>query len=234
MEIDRDALGSSLDRLSRLTPETVELADLLEEVVRSVNLVFEITGAGILLVDGSRVLRSITSGDWAGKVLEGAQEQLGEGPCIDSYFYDRQVSSGDVSTDPRWPQFTAAVVPHGVRAVLGMPVRIGGGPVGTLNVCSDTPRAWTPAELDAIASYARVLENMLLAGSIAHRNDRLARELQYALDYRVPIERAVGYLMATHKIDPVAAFELLRRAARNSRRRVADLAGEVLAGELHL
>lgn len=234
MEIDRDALDQSLDRLSRLTPDTVELADLLEEIVRSVNLVFDITGAGILMADGSRVLRSITSGDQAGKVLERVQEQLGEGPCIDSYFNDQQVSSGDVRTDPRWPRFTAAVVPHGIHAVLGMPVRIGGGPVGTLNVCSDTPRAWTPTELDAITSYARVLENMLLAGSIAHRNDRLARDLQYALDYRIPIERAVGYLMAVHKIEPAGAFELLRRAARDSRRRVADLAGEVLAGELRL
>ncbi|WP_255355739.1 ANTAR domain-containing protein [Frankia sp. CpI1-P] len=64
---------------------------------------------------------------------------------------------------------------------------------------------------------------------MADRNDKLARQLQYALEYRVPIERAVGYLMATMRTDPISAFETLRRTARNERRRVSELAGEILA-----
>jgi AmiR/NasT family two-component response regulator len=58
----------------------------------------------------------------------------------------------------------------------------------------------------------------------------VADQLQYALDYRVVIERAVGYLMGTHRLDAVTAFDLLRRRARDSRRRVADVATEVLDG----
>ena len=38
----------------------------------------------------------------------------------------------------------------------------------------------------------------------------MAKQLQYALDYRVVIERAVGYLMAKESIDAVAAFNALR------------------------
>jgi AmiR/NasT family two-component response regulator len=57
-----------------------------------------------------------------------------------------------------------------------------------------------------------------------------AAQLQYALDYRVVIERAIGYLMATHGEDAVAAFNRLRRRARDGRRRVADLAAEILSG----
>lgn len=234
MEIDRDVLRQNLDRLSGLAPESLELSELIGEVVESVKVVFEIDGAGMLIVDDARVLRSITDGDRSGKLLERAQEEIGEGPCVDSFFYDRLVVSGDIESDPRWPRFSAAVIPHGVGAVLGTPVRIGGGPVGTLNVCVDGKHEWVDTELEAIGSYARVLENLLLAGLIAHRNDTLARQLQYALDYRVPIERAVGYLMAVHRTDPVAAFERLRRAARSSRRRVWDLAGEILAGETTL
>ena len=58
----------------------------------------------------------------------------------------------------------------------------------------------------------------------------MADQLQYALDYRVVIERAVGYLMGAHRLDAVTAFDLLRRRARDSRRRVADVAAEVLDG----
>jgi hypothetical protein len=58
----------------------------------------------------------------------------------------------------------------------------------------------------------------------------VADQLQYALDYRVVIERAVGYLMGTHRLDAVTAFDVLRKRARDSRRRVADVATEVLGG----
>src|SRR5207249_397101 len=58
----------------------------------------------------------------------------------------------------------------------------------------------------------------------------VADQLQYALDYRVVIERAVGYLMGTHHLDAVTAFDMLRRRARDSRRRVADVATEILGG----
>ena len=42
------------------------------------------------------------------------------------------------------------------------------------------------------------------------------------------IERAVGYLMGSHGLDAVTAFDLLRKRARDSRRRVADIAAEIL------
>nr|WP_225438247.1 ANTAR domain-containing protein [Candidatus Frankia nodulisporulans] len=103
-----------------------------------------------------------------------------------------------------------------------------------MNVADDQVRQWTASERDAIVHFGGVLENLLLAGLIADRNDRLARQLQYALDYRVPIERAVGYLMATMRTDPVSAFEKLRRTARDERRRVSELAEEILAGRRRL
>ena len=58
----------------------------------------------------------------------------------------------------------------------------------------------------------------------------MADQLQYALDYRVVIERAVGYLMGAHGLTAATAFNMLRRQARDTRRRVADVAAEVLGG----
>lgn len=73
-----------------------------------------------------------------------------------------------------------------------------------------------------------MLETTLRSLLAPRRSDELARQLQYALDYRVVIERAVGYLMAARRIDAVTAFDLLRRNARNRRRKVADVAGALL------
>jgi AmiR/NasT family two-component response regulator len=56
----------------------------------------------------------------------------------------------------------------------------------------------------------------------------LAKQLQQALDARVVIEQAKGALVAREGLTPVDAFERLRTQARSERRRVADVAGELI------
>jgi AmiR/NasT family two-component response regulator len=46
----------------------------------------------------------------------------------------------------------------------------------------------------------------------------------------VVIERSIGFLMARRGLDAVAAFDVLRRASRGTRRKVGDVAADVLAG----
>ena len=53
------------------------------------------------------------------------------------------------------------------------------------------------------------------------RTGELAAQLQYALDYRVIIERGVGYLMARDGLDSMTAFNRLRRAARDTQAKSA-------------
>jgi len=55
-------------------------------------------------------------------------------------------------------------------------------------------------------------------------------QLESALERRGTIERAKGILMERHGIDERAAFELLRRQARKSSRRVVELAHAVSDG----
>ena len=62
----------------------------------------------------------------------------------------------------------------------------------------------------------------------AHTAGELARQLQYALDYRVLIERAVGYLMAKDSLDAVGAFNALRTAARSRRTKIGVVSEHVL------
>ena len=53
-------------------------------------------------------------------------------------------------------------------------------------------------------------------------------QLQYALDYRIVIERGVGYLMASQQVDAVTAFNRLRTASRNTRTKIGQVAQTLL------
>ena len=57
----------------------------------------------------------------------------------------------------------------------------------------------------------------------------LAAQLQYALDYRVIIERGVGYLMARDGLDSMTAFNRLRRSARDTQSKIGDVAQRLLS-----
>jgi GAF domain-containing protein len=230
MGVDRDALEASLVRLGQLTVADIDTGMLLGEVVEAARQLLGVTGSGLMVVDAGHVLRLVASSDETGRVLEGAQEQVGEGPCTTALVLDAAVATPDVSVDERWPRLRPLLAESPVRAVLSVPVRLGGGPVGTLNVHLDRRHDWEPAVTEALTSYARVLENLLAASVAVHRSGELARQLQYALDYRMTIERAIGYLMASERLDPVTAFNRLRTKARSSRRKIGEVAAETVRG----
>jgi AmiR/NasT family two-component response regulator len=83
--------------------------------------------------------------------------------------------------------------------------------------------------VQGLTEFNRIIESLLGQALLAHRHGEVVNQLQYALDNRVVIERAVGYLMGAEGLDAVTAFDRLRRMARASRRKVAEVANEVLA-----
>jgi AmiR/NasT family two-component response regulator len=70
------------------------------------------------------------------------------------------------------------------------------------------------AELDKLASYA-------------DEQEKKASQLQAALESRVVIEQAVGMLAERFDLSVTEGFDLLRRAARTSRRELRALAVEL-------
>jgi len=95
------------------------------------------------------------------------------------------------------------------------------------------PHNWDESERRALARYSEVVSTTLTAALRAHTAGELASQLQYALDYRVIIERAVGYLMARDGVDAVSAFNGLRQVARSRRTKIGRVAEELLVtGEL--
>ena len=112
--------------------------------------------------------------------------------------------------------------------MLSVPVRLADQPVGTLDVYATQPRAWTPGEVEALGALAVVTTELVsTAVELANREVEVA-QLRQALTSRIWIEQAKGVLAATRGVGPDQAFQQLRRRARSSSRKLADLAQEVV------
>ena len=226
MHIDEEALQSSLARL-RQAAFDADVAGVMKRAVNAVHSLFGYSGAGVMFITESGYLSYVAASDEAGRQLEEAQATAGEGPCYESYVYASEVVSSDLHADSRWPALPSHLSAQ-TRAVAGIPILLGGSPVGTLNVYRSEPAEWDSSDVRALRAYGDLIAEVVSAALAAHDHGILADQLRYALDYRVVIERAVGYLMGAHSLDAVTAFDVLRKRARDSRRRVADVAAEVI------
>jgi GAF domain-containing protein len=200
----------------------------LDQVLDATRELFAAGGAGLMMVDPDSVLSGVAATDEAGHILEQTQEQIGEGPCVDTLTFDRVISTADLAEDQRWQGLTSRMPESPIRALIGVPVRIGGGAVGALNVYRNEPGEWTDGERSALEAYARLVEQVLSTGLEARRREQLAEQLQQALDNRVTIDRAVGAVMAREQVNAVMAFNKLRFKARSASRKVVDVAAELL------
>jgi GAF domain-containing protein len=224
-----EALASTLDLLTgRGEPATFEAG--LTAVIEAVSELFDVRGCGLMLVGQDGELRYVGATDDAGRALESAQEDLGEGPCVDCFVMGEPVATTDVMCDPRWSRLPERIRGHAIGGVLGTPTRLGGQPVGSLNVYREAPYEWDDTDAAAVATFNAILEGLLSRAVAARRDELVVSQLQSALDRRVVIERAVGALMERHGAPAVSAFTALRRAARDRRETVAKVAADVLDG----
>jgi GAF domain-containing protein len=185
----------------------------------------------VMLADADGQLRWASASDQLAQAIEDNQEVFGQGPCRDAFVNARPAAMHDTRTERQWGEITLVLADLQVRSGLSVPVELGGGPIGTLDVYATTPRGWDETEVSALQAYAGVVASLLGAAAKAERKGALAEQLQVALDSRVVIERAKGALMARERLDEQEAFTHLRRAARSSGRKLNDVAREVAAGQ---
>jgi GAF domain-containing protein len=228
--IDAEALEEALTALRQSPELTRDVAAGLQATVDATVALFAVTGSGLMFVNDAQALRYVAASDEGGRILESSHEEVGEGPCVDALVSDEIFVSADIQQDSRWPRLAARLTGSPVHAVLGVPVRLGGGPVGSLNVYADSPREWDDSDIVALQAFNTVIEELIGAAVLARRHEAVVEQLQHALDHRVSIERAVGVLMGRHSLDAVTAFNRLRVAARSQRRKVVDVAQDVLQG----
>jgi ANTAR domain len=113
---------------------------------------------------------------------------------------------------------------------LSVPVEVGGGPVGTLDVYVSAAREWDDSAAAALQAYAGLVASLLVAAVTARQTGRLADQLQAALEHRSLLEQAVEILVDREGLDAPAALEWLATAARPSGSTLVQMARAVVGG----
>jgi hypothetical protein len=229
MPIDPALLAKSIATLSDLDPER-DLASTLEQAVVAAKQLFEVDAAGIMLADAAGKLRWASASDPHAQTLEDNQESFAAGPCIQAFTSGRPAVMCDATLEPRWGEITLAFVELQIRSGLSVPVELGGGPIGTLDVYAVAPGGWDQTEVSALQTYAGLVATLLGTAAKAQISGRLAEQLRVALDARSVIEQAKEALVQRERLDDKAAFIGLRRAARSSTRMLAEGADGSAAG----
>jgi hypothetical protein len=210
-------------------------SEALEAAVRpalvAATRLFLVAGVVLLVVDERGELAfQVAAGDLA-ELLEGAIGPLWAGPCQEVIAGGSLVRTSSLRDDLRWSELATALGFAGVNSLLCVPVEGAAGPAGALTVVRRPNRPWEAHEVESVMLYGGVVAGLLrVAGESATRAQIIA-QLEHALGHRVTIEQAKGILMEREDLDPAAAFDRLRRAARAARRRVGEVAAEVVAGQ---
>jgi GAF domain-containing protein len=157
-----------------------------------------------------------------------SQHDFGEGPCLAAFAEDRVVAVQDLRTELVWDRIAVVVRQLQVRGVLSVLVRLADQPVGTLNVYATQPRAWSPAEVQALGAFAVVTAELVRTAVELANHQLEVAQLRQALASRVWIEQAKRMVAATEGVTLDEAFQQLRVRARSSSRKLADLVREVV------
>jgi transcriptional regulator with GAF, ATPase, and Fis domain len=189
-----------------------------------------VTAAGLMLTDGAGKLQVVAASSERTRLLELLQLQTDEGPCVDCFRAGTAVSVRNLPTAGRWPRFAAAASGVGFAAVHALPMKLRSDVIGALNLFETEPGPLDTEKLRVGQSLADIATVGLMQQRAIHARDVLTEQLQAALNSRVLIEQAKGLLAERLQIDVEQAFTILRRAARNSNRRLSDLAQALVDG----
>jgi GAF domain-containing protein len=222
----------------------VELADTLVDDYDIIDLLDRLAGysvellaadaAGILLGDARSTLRVVASTDEQTEWMELLQLQADEGPCVECYRTGAPVSVPDLTdATVRWPRFSAALARGGnYRSVHALPLRLRGEAIGAINLFHHQPGALPAADLALGQALADIATIGILSERAISRGEVLVEQLQNALNSRIIIEQAKGVLAQQGGTGMDAAFDRLRRYARNHQLHISEVARRVVVTDL--
>jgi ANTAR domain/GAF domain len=232
---DREGqIGKAFVALADTLVDDYDMIELLDQLVGFSVELLAADAAGLLLGDAQHGLRPVAASSEDAQTMELLQLQAAEGPCLDAYKTITQVRVPDLAAAAhRWPTFAAAVASAGAyRSVHAIPMRLRGQAVGAMNLFHRNPGPLPEADLALAQALADVATIGILQEQTIHRGEVLNEQLQTALNSRVVIEQAKGVISQQLQVGMDEAFDRLRRHARNTNQRLAEVARRSVNGEL--
>jgi GAF domain-containing protein len=173
--------------------------------------------AGVTLVHQRREVETVAATDPLVELIDAAQYETGQGPCLDALWESETVQMSDVDAESRWPQFTLRARGHGVRSMLSTRLFVHADRLGALNTYAASPDAFPDEALDVIRLLAT-------HAAVALASARKINQLSHAVATRDVIGQAKGILMERHKVTADEAFNLLVQASQHSHLKLREVA----------
>jgi GAF domain-containing protein len=220
-----DDVSEGLEELASTLVAAEGLQASLARVARlAVNVVPRCDSASVSLATDGRVETTVATDLLAERVDE-HQYRSGEGPCLHA------IRTGDVvmvdigEERRRWPHFSEAALGEGAASAYSLPLKVGDGAIGALNLYSRRASFGT-VQGEAAEALARQAAVTLANAQAYHQARELAQHLEKALKSRDVIGQAKGIIMERERCCADQAFDVLRAVsqARNVKlREVAEL-----------
>jgi GAF domain-containing protein len=226
-------------REDRVMDTLVELADTLTGDFDLIDFLHLLTGrcvelldadaAGVLMVHSHGGLQVVASADEAPEAVDLFHVQVEEGPGLEAWRGGEPVSHPDLTDGGApWPRLRELAVTAGYAAVYAVPMRLRDENIGAL--CLFKSAAGEPGEdsMRAAKAMVDVATISLIQARVVRQREDLIEQLQTALNSRIVLEQAKGFVAERLGVDVGAAFGLLRGYARARSRRLTEVAGEVV------
>jgi GAF domain-containing protein len=228
--VNTEKLAETFVELADSLVDEFDAIDLLNVLIERCVDLLGVAAAGLLFADGEEQLRLAVSSSESARLMDLYQLQNDEGPCLECYRSGHPVSGVPLHQErDRWPNFAAAATREGFVGVLAVPLRLRGRVIGALNLFDAKDGTLADPEILPVAqAMADVATIAILQERIGRQREILNQQLQSALTSRVVIEQAKGVLATRLEIEMDEAFELMRKRSRDERRRLVEVAEEVV------
>lgn len=230
--MDQARLVQILSDLPTALLDDFELEDVMSRLGDEIAGILEVAGAGAMIEDDRGRLRFVAASDPVLHALEALQIEYDEGPCLTAYRTHEVVHATDLSGDTPFPRFAAAALDAGMSSVFSYPLPYRGHVIGALNLYDTEPRQLTEDTDRAGRTLAGVATAYLLNARDITRYRTENKHLARALDRRVVVEQAKGFVRAHTGLDAGSAWEAIRRHARSNQLKAEEVGRRLLDGEL--
>ena len=200
-------------------------AEVLDAICRTaVEIIPGADHACISTLVGHEQLKTQAASDDVASLMDRLESEAHEGPCVDSILEDSVQHDADIRSATKWPQLAELTLSRTpVRGMVGYQLLDGLGSRAAFNVFSDTPGALTKESVDVGAVLAAFTSVALAAAE----RQASAENLRRGLESNREIGKAVGLLMAAHKVSDEEAFQILRSASSRTNTKLAALAEKI-------
>lgn len=161
-------------------------------------------------------------------LLDGVEQGLGDGPCLEALQSLKPVLLADTNNDKRWPGYSQNLAAAGARSVLGVPLALGNDASAALNFFAPVTGVFTDQAIEEATVFADMAGHALKLAVRIAAADLLVADLKAAMEHRTAIDIATGIIMCQNHCAQEEAFEMLKRASSSRNEKLSTLAEDII------